>query len=186
MRDNPYSAVREGTHEVVYKNGYRRIQRTGWDSQGRVVHRFVDEYSPEGQHVNVGKAVENDGKWHGGGMITGPNGEYIADSCMAPYDFDPKKSYGQIIFEYYEKSVEDGTASDYEREIVYACREDGCRVPIKKESMYKALEEADKLCLSVFVVPDKTLEEGNTCEGPYGGCSFHPEVRPNEDVLEYK
>ncbi len=186
MSDNPYKVVREETHEVIHKDGWQRIQRTGWDSQGRVVLRFVDNYSPDGQHSNFGMAVEEDGKWHGGGMITGPKGEYITDSCMAPYDFDPNKSYGQIIYEEYEQAVEDGTASDYEKRIVYACNERSFEVPIKKSVMYKALEEADKLCLRVFIVPDKQFQEGGACRGQLDGWSYHPEVGPDEDILEYK
>lgn len=182
----PYKVVKEETHEIVYKDGSKRIQRTGWDCQGRVVQRFSDDYMPDGKHISYGVVVENDGKWHGGGMITGPNGEYITDSYMMPYDFVPEKSYGQIIYENYEKTVEEGTASDYEKEIVFACRDCGYDVPIKKEVMYKALEKADKLCLSVFVVPDKQFHKGGVCEGQCDGWSYHPEVGPDENVLEYK
>lgn len=186
MSDNPYKVVREETHEVIHKDGWKRIQQTGWDSQGRVVQRFIDDYYPDGQHSNYGMVVEEDGKWHGGGMITGPKGEYITDSYMVPYDFDPNKSYGQIIYEGYEQSLEDGTASDYEKEIIYACRDCGYDVPIKKRVMYRALEKADKLCFRVFVVPDKQFQEGGACERQCDGWSYHPEVGPDEDVVEHK
>lgn len=90
MSDNPYKVVREETHEVVYKDGSKRTQRTGWDSQGRVVQSFSDYYMPDGTHSSSGVVVEDDGKWHGGGMLTGPIGEYITDSIIMPHDFNPK------------------------------------------------------------------------------------------------
>jgi len=173
------------SHKVVHKDGWKRVQRTGWDSQGRVVERIVDDYFPSGQHSSFGMVVEEDGKWHGGGMVRGPKGEYITDSYMVPYDFDPNKSYGQIIYEGYEKAMEEGTATDYVEEIVYACRGRGYEIPIKKSVMYKALEKADKLCFRVFVVPDKQFQAGGDCEGQCDGWSYHPEVGPDEDVVAF-
>ncbi len=85
---------------------------------------------------------------------------------------ESKHPWGKAIFDEYAENP------TYETdEIVKACDFNGYDVPVEKEVMYKALEEAAMLGKKVKVVPDAKFMEGGSCAGQCDGWSYHPELK---------
>ena len=89
--------------------------------------------------------------------------------------------WGKSIYESYKRKEALGVASDYEKEIVAACRDCGYDEPIDEQNMYHALEEAEFLGMKVAIVPDPDFQPGGCREGQCDGWSYHPEVVTQEE-----
>ena len=104
------------------------------------------------------------------------------EGCLpSPVDEEEPFPWGKSIYEEYERKEDLGVASQYERRIFYACKDNSYEQAIDKQTMYRALEEAECLGMKVDIVPDPEFQPGGICEGQCDGWSYHPEVVTKEE-----
>lgn len=104
-----------------------------------------------------------------------------AESLPLPdYEEEPFP-WGKSIYNKYKRKVFWGRATRYEKDIVQACENDAYEQAINKQTMYRALEEAECLGMKVAIVPDPEFQPGGSKEGQCDGWSYHPEVVTKEE-----
>lgn len=104
-----------------------------------------------------------------------------AGSLPFPTDEEEPFPWGKLIYDEYKGKAFAGTASQYEKDIVQACEDDAFEQAIDKQTMYRALEEAECLGMKVAIVPDPDFQPGGCREGQCDGWSYHPEVVTQEE-----
>ena len=95
-------------------------------------------------------------------------------------DEDDHFPLGRSLYESMERKELIGTASEYEMGIVSACKDCGYDEPVNRNSLCRALEEAEFLEMVVAIVPDPDFQPGGRREGQCDGWSYHPEVVTKE------
>lgn len=104
-----------------------------------------------------------------------------AGSLPFPTDGEEPFPWGKSIYDEYKGKAFAGTASQYEKDIVQACENDAYEQAINKQTMYRALEEAECLGMKVAIVPDPEFQPGGSKEGQCDEWSYHPEVVTKEE-----
>ena len=89
--------------------------------------------------------------------------------------------WGKSIYDNYKRKVFSGRATQYEKRIINACENVMFEQAIDKQTMYRALEEAECLGMKVAIVPDPDFQPGGCREGQCDGWSYHPEVVTQEE-----
>ena len=86
---------------------------------------------------------------------------------------ETKHPWGMAIFEEYEHTR---CCDSYRSQIVGACSEYSYDVPIKKELMYKALEEAEMTGKKIKIVPNDEYLPGGSRHEQCDGWAYHIEL----------
>ena len=146
---------------------YGAYFRGFWQQKCLYAELTNNRLDESGKHI----LVDTDGN-----VCYSPQKEYLT----IPSEDNPFP-WGKSIFDEYKRKELLGKASEYERDIIYACSQYGYDQPIDEYNIFRALEEAEFLGMKVAIVPDPDFQPGGCREGQCDGWSYHPEVVTNEE-----